>query len=218
MAPRADVYYGPAVIPFVLLLKVSSLCEKHFAGCCAHIRLADYVNVNLMQFSNLMLRYFKIHVALANQESDLWHLAIVLREMAATEDIAKIYGLLGMVSDTRKGWSVPPDYRLTVADVYRQVALNDIRSRRDLACLNFDLRKKKYPHLPSWVIDWSYTSYRQDTDHYSQIQVYNATLERSALVSEEGRSTIALESIFVDEILSVGSILAVWDSIRIKRS
>jgi hypothetical protein len=80
---------------------------------------------------------------LGESERNVWELSISIRDQLASQDIDKIYSLLGIV----KAWAglppLRPDYHLSATDVYHQVAIDTMQGTKFLLPLQFNLEKKR---------------------------------------------------------------------------
>jgi hypothetical protein len=74
----------------------------------------------------------------------------------ATDARDKIYALLGIVERvTGSRTPIAVNYRMPVAELYRDVARFLILGDRSLRVLSMHCPKRELPGLPSWVPDWS---------------------------------------------------------------
>lgn len=70
----------------------------------------------------------------------------------ASDDRDKVFGLLSL---SKPGHGVVPDYTLDVAEIYRDTALSLIESSSSLDVWIGDQRRRNSKELPSCVPDWS---------------------------------------------------------------
>jgi Heterokaryon incompatibility protein (HET) len=67
----------------------------------------------------------------------------------------RIYALLGMVDRSEADIVIEPDYGKTVGEVYKDVALEYIKKRRNLEILRSCGLENKILELPKWSPDWA---------------------------------------------------------------
>jgi hypothetical protein len=129
----------------------------------------------------------------------------VRREMKATDQRDRVFGLLSLATDTEK-LGIRPDY--TVVDltkVYTHVARAIIRDG-NLDLLGLAQFPKTFVQLPSWVPDWSGAIRPPfyDDSPISKPLFTAAGNSRPSLLPVEDERSIGLEGYLVDEIEEVG--------------
>jgi Heterokaryon incompatibility protein (HET) len=207
VSPAATVFYGPISVSVTTLVRASQNWVVHTQKCC---NMANSARNKLMSLEKLSNKFRGLEDArrewLGEVERNLWELGISFRDQLASEDIDKVYSLLGIVRDWAGLQPLSPDYHLPAADVYRQVALDTIQGTKSLLPLQFNLEKTNCPQLPSWVLDWSNTDIARDRNHYAQIYLYKATGERPLKLSPTADlSILGLYCIKSDTITSVAA-------------
>jgi hypothetical protein len=77
----------------------------------------------------------------------------------------KIYGILGILSDTISS-QIEPDYRSSVAEVYKYAMLVDINFKNRIRMLQSCDIQLRIPEAPSWVPNWAGLDGRQELPTY----------------------------------------------------
>ncbi|KAH8682947.1 heterokaryon incompatibility protein-domain-containing protein [Tricladium varicosporioides] len=85
----------------------------------------------------------------------------------------KVYGLLGLTSDTHKG-EITPDYNQTCQQIYIEAAKLCIYKYRSLAMLCCVRNPKGLSGLPSWIPDWNTVSHTRETLGFKPSEKYAA--------------------------------------------
>lgn len=94
------------------------------------------------------------------------------RHRLATDDRDKVYGILSLVTRDPK---MTPNYALTAEEIFTQVTFDFIVQRESFLPWCMRLQKNHYPHLPSWVIDFTDTSREAySNSRPQQFLLYNA--------------------------------------------
>jgi hypothetical protein len=98
-----------------------------------------------------------VSVVNPNPADELLSYLLLTRHRRATDPRDKIYSALGFANCRLKALGLVPDYRLPVADVYRDVTrrLIDTSGNLDVLGLCFPFKKSPTCGLPSWVPDWA---------------------------------------------------------------
>jgi hypothetical protein len=116
----------------------------------------------------------------------------LVRSKRATDPKDKVYGVYGLLGDQK----LPEvNYNCRTQDVYIDIAAADIRCSHSLRVLRDGCLQHLVPNLPSWVPDWSNTSFFQplvDTWVSDQSPVYKL----------DGRK-LSIAGIFIDTILDI---------------
>ncbi|KAK5635402.1 hypothetical protein RRF57_011114 [Xylaria bambusicola] len=142
LAKRAVVYCGPATIDWHVF--------RH-ATMCIMRAMATFLSSSGLHHANILREItspFKIPV-------------INLRDALAGTQCSnlrdKVYGMLAVLRPRGDGrdWAVP-DYRLSIAEVYTELAKQCIYDYHSIGILaSCELEMTRLKDLPSWVPDWS---------------------------------------------------------------
>jgi hypothetical protein len=195
IAKKVDIRYGRFVIPWSnLVLAANNLKDHRHKPCCVEgfesLPSSD-VDI-LMKFADIVLglntwrKSWNEDAGTADIEIRLLRLLWYFRERHTSEPRDKIYALLPLVSRLpgKRGY-VTPDYELSVAEVYKSVVRNLIRTEDSLAALagNASKSKKLGEILPTWAPDWS--------EQPKPGELFR--LERMTLYDADGRKTFKRE-------------------------
>ncbi len=168
-APIAVVLCGEQEVAWEHL---QSACEllMRVLGLCKAERAA-------LQVANMALvSYHMSH----GKTYDLLELAQANQSCKATDPRDKLYALLGMSTDVKV---FAADYALDVDTVYRDFAVHCLRNYSDLNVLSYcTYDASPAPQKPSWVPDWSTSSYRRpanDDGEPSQIFAAAGSTQKS---------------------------------------
>lgn len=157
LSPRDPfILYGQHVYPWHQLACVASWLRRN-----------GYLRLN--QVPNQMLNVDM--VANIRNSEGFWHLDALLcvtsMKFHASDQRDKVYGLLGLASEAQDSDTPPalrPDYRLSVQQVLRNVAIFLFQRHLNLATLtrvsgtdSLSRKQRRYifDDMPSWIPDWS---------------------------------------------------------------
>ena len=215
LAPEATMFYGPIAVSVVMVIRAAQNWVVHTRKCCVIANSERHKLNSYEKFSNK----FRVLADtrrdwLEGTKRNLWELCTSFRDQLASQDIDKVYSLLGIVRDWAGLEPLRPDYHLSAADVYRQVAIDTMRGTESLLPLQFNLEKRDYRQLPSWTVDWSNLDTARDRNHYSQVFEYKATRERPLQINDiSDPAILGLQGIKVDTITAIGDLLDGTDGI-----
>lgn len=157
LSPRDPfILYGQHVYPWHRLAWVASWLRRN-----GYLRLNQVPN----QILNVDM------VANIRNTKGFWHLDALLcvtsMKFRASDQRDKVYGLLGLASETQDSDAPPalrPDYGLSVQQLFRNVAMFLFQRQLNLATLtrvsgthSLCRRQRRYTFdgMPSWIPDWS---------------------------------------------------------------
>jgi hypothetical protein len=116
----------------------------------------------------------------------IYNLLVETRDSEATDARDKIYAILGLASDTND-LDIKPDYELSTAEIFTQLAARVIKSHQSLDCLG-SAGIVKHKDIPSWAADWEQNYWRVpfpfhhrarvlDTERFvtAKTRIYNAS-------------------------------------------
>lgn len=212
LSPKATVLYGPVIAPMSMFYSALERFGIHSHTCCLHVKIAMNVGQRIVRIvpddmdAMESLRQFFVQ-GVRNEGIKHWHLFRLCAKFgarASSEDVDKIFSLLGLVTDWAEREPIMPDYRLSAASLYRRVTLDTILPDSTLDALIGDLEKRNHPELPSWVIDWSNRNIEDVDCHRKQlINQYSATAGREATIQVYQFDILAVTGFQVDWVSAV---------------
>ncbi|MCJ1326506.1 hypothetical protein MMC10_003170 [Thelotrema lepadinum] len=155
LARQATVQIGGLSLPWVLFSEAARTIRKHM-DCCVDIihplmddRGGDYLLSMRSCFANILA------LDISNEKQNLsMHEALRLFYARLTTDSRdKVFALLGLLKQDSR--LLEPDYSLSAADVYTEVAMRIIERTKDLSILVDTDELAGEVDVPSWVPDWT---------------------------------------------------------------
>jgi hypothetical protein len=151
---NGNVMYGPVVADLKAFLKVVSKIapSQQHHSCCKIIiaRLVpEHTEVIVDATKVLWMIYGTIHEFKRESNRQFLSLLYLNRFRLAHDPRDKIYGLVGLVSDSH--YVIGVDYSLDAISVYLQFATTHIEYCGDLGILMFAGKKGRNSDLPCWV-------------------------------------------------------------------
>ena len=160
LAKRIRVMFGTVSLPWDMLVAGMRNFWKHTpAGCCLssgplHYELRITIRSLLQQFANLdhLRQNFQHGHAPAPR---LFDLCLDFLTRKTSEDIDRIYALLGMQSFGRIEGAMTAHYEADAGAVYTDVVRDYICEAKSLLPLAFTGIRNKYCGIPSWAVDFT---------------------------------------------------------------
>ncbi|KAL4888376.1 heterokaryon incompatibility protein-domain-containing protein [Aspergillus ambiguus] len=143
----------------------------------------------------------------AGKRISLLKLCLDFNEARATEDLDRIFGLLGLVSEWYGAEPMAPDYNNSAERVYSQVSGQYIATTNSLLPLAFSSSRGKYPDLPSWAVDWTVSGPQSPstrTAWHDILPLFNACGSLPRKVSVQQHTHLSTLGVEVDCISDVG--------------
>ncbi|RYP26982.1 hypothetical protein DL767_007845 [Monosporascus sp. MG133] len=196
LARSAIVHCGQDSIPWM-----------GFSGVAMYLYRRQFTRLTTCELdvtAVLPLYYIAKQVREGGGKHDLLSLLATSRRSIALNPRDHVYGLLGLTADQL----VVPDYKLPVAEPYRQVANALLLKSLDVLSLKGDSWWNRQEGLSSWVPDWS--SYQRAYSYLfsgnpNQVQVMQACGDTVAnpRFSPDGK-TLWLRGTILDQVRRVG--------------
>ena len=151
---------GPHRLSFEGLVNVSENFFRHNHGCCDLKHLSKIAHV-VLKFSMQMgsIRSMK-DLRATKDTGTFWSRMLDHRERTSSEPKDQVYGFLG-IGDRSSSSIIQPDYSVSDASVYEEVAFKILENTKDLTILHHVLPEQSLPghpslnDLPSWVPNWT---------------------------------------------------------------
>jgi hypothetical protein len=126
---------------------------------------------------------------------------------SATEDVDRIFALLGVISDAET-LRIDPDYDRAKEDIFTDTsrALMTARNAHRIIRYAGIGHARKLSALPSWVPDWTTATDTCVLSHWQPLYDFRASSDRMASPSFLGESTARFSGIIVDTIKSLAEI------------
>ena len=115
----------------------------------------------------LLKAHIDVRLLVSYEKTGIECLLHQTRRFEATDPRDKIIGVLGLAHDVgpEKRFKIVPNYTKPVAEFYRDVTAEMLRSSLDILSEMEDPLFRQVPNLPSWVPDYSVTEYRPAARH-----------------------------------------------------
>ena len=211
LSPSATIVYGSIECPVEMLVEAASNVLRHGSSrCCVDSRDSSLAFNAFKDLSNRIFQFSNPRMIFVGEyRTDLWTLCCHLRNWQATEDVDKIYGVLGMVKDWKRSQQLVPDYRMSANELYTQVSARTLYDYDGLMPFYVNLDKARHPELPSWVVDWTLSEDTADYNHQAQMREYQATGSDRAAMTDviPNTSILKVKGFTLDTISAIGSIV-----------
>ncbi|KAH6684557.1 heterokaryon incompatibility protein-domain-containing protein [Halenospora varia] len=144
------------------------------------------------------------------EDRSLLYLLSQTYDLQCTNPRDKVYGLLGLASDTHKG-EIIPDYNQSCQQIYIEAAKLCISKYRSLTMLCCVRNPKGLSGLPSWIPDWNTVSHTREIFGFKPSEKYAAagTTTPHFRISADNR-TLYVRGKAIDRIKVLGT--PIWHS------
>lgn len=132
--------------------------------------------------------------------------------MAATQDIDRVYALLGVANDDVIN-EIVPDYSLSCAQAYTITARALLKHGHD-DILSLCRPPRRTPGLPSWVPDWAapmrtpWSVFDRTVRSFSACGRYDGDSPRISIDSVHDNPSLVLRGVIFDTIIDVGHVFS----------
>lgn len=205
LAPQSTMLLGPVSMPYHVLFKAyANLGTQAIPGRLPGLSMSDIMAgvIWFLKFGEPMetLRQERVRGEL----SSLMQLCLQFNEHVSTEDLDRVYSLLGLVSDS----GTVVNYMASPSSVYTQMSARYMVDSSSLLPLAFSAWRLKYPDIPSWAIDWSVESASHPSTRSSwsdALRLFDAcgALPQSISMHENRLSLLGVEIDYVSEVGSI---------------
>ncbi len=138
----------------------------------ADLEMIMYLGTNTRPYENVILINAARDTVIAKQQFSLLGLMMLYRNFKATNPLDKVFALCGLANDCGpESLDIQPDYCFNAEQVYRKVAYAFIEKGANLDVLSASNvhGQKRIKNLPSWVPDWSESTWR--TFNYLRVEI-----------------------------------------------
>jgi hypothetical protein len=167
----------------------------------------------LDHFSNQVLRIEDTRMNRYNDPIDATLLSLLwkFRPLQASDKRDKVFALLGLTTNWQGLSPLLPDYRKTIAEIFTNATVDNIRRARSLSVLAGDLEavlnRKRLEGIPSWVFDWSLPCLSTEIERVNSLGMYNTSGGRNGTVRFYPDSDcLEVEAIYIDHVVAVGEV------------
>jgi hypothetical protein len=165
LSPSSQIYFATAVFSPTTLeaaqattLKTERFCIQCRERMASSERREFWRRLNDF-FSPLRAYHGTQSRSQADEKRDfsLIELSVGFRTLNCAVDLDRVYAFIGLATDWYGGTRLRPEYALAPPDLYFGVCKDAVLNGESLQFLAWGLGKNRYPDLPSWVLDWTFS-------------------------------------------------------------
>lgn len=205
LAHDAVVHCGNSQIQWMTMLKALWLLNQG-----DYLNFISWHDVSRTMDETLPALDFFITTCVENwrstEGSDLFNLLVRHRSALASNPLDKVYGLLGLVTNSTN-LGIKPNYEIDVTDLYFNVAVSIIKHSGSLDILTVPRHVDSKFQLPSWVPDWSAgpSSFILGDFVTSGLKQYQASGDTTSTgYKVVGKQFLEVQAVILDEIEEIG--------------